>query len=104
MTGAPIYLPIWWLFLPSSLGAVPAGAIVGQIIYQGVVVSVLTGFLYTTAVTRIGPASTTLVGALVPGVVAIVAWPLLDEPLGLLGIAGVVLAMAGMALGVWRGR
>lgn len=104
LTGAPIYLPLWWLFLPSSLATVPAGAIVAQIIYQGAVVSVFTGFLYTTAVVRIGPASTTLVGALVPGVVALVAWPLLGEPLGFLGTAGVLLAMAGMALGVWRRR
>ena len=92
------------LVLPSRLDAAPVGAILVQVAYQGFLSSVIAGVLYTTAVARIGPASTTLIGALVPGLVSVAAWPLLGEPLGLLGAAGVVLAMAGMALGVSRVR
>jgi drug/metabolite transporter (DMT)-like permease len=104
LAGAPIFLPIWWLALPSSVATAPTGAILVQIVYQGFLSSVIAGFLYTTAVARIGPASTTLIGALVPGLVALAAWPLLGEALGLLGMVGVVLAMVGMALGVSRAR
>lgn len=104
LVGAPVYLPLWWFLLPSSTATAPLSAILVQIVYQGFLSSVIAGFLYTTAVARIGPASTTLIGALVPGLVALAAWPLLGEALGLLGIAGVALAMIGMALGVTRAR
>lgn len=104
LLGAPLYLPLWWLALPSRMATAPVGAMLVQIAYQGFLSSVIAGFLYTTAVARIGPASTTLIGALVPGLVAVAAWPLLGEALGLLGMAGVALAMIGMALGVSRAR
>lgn len=104
LLGAPLYLPLWWLALPSRMDTAPLGAMLVQIVYQGFLSSVIAGFLYTTAVARIGPASTTLIGALVPGLVAVAAWPLLGEALGPLGMAGVALAMIGMALGVTRAR
>ena len=104
LAGAPIYLPVWWLALPSGMGAATAGEILFQLVYQGMLASVVAGFLYTTAVARLGPGSTTLVGAMVPGLVAMAAWPLLGEPIGVLGAIGVVLAMAGMAAGVSRAR
>jgi drug/metabolite transporter (DMT)-like permease len=104
VVGAPVFLPIWYLMLPSRMEAAPIGAILVQVAYQGFLSSVIAGVLYTTAVARIGPASTTLIGALVPGLVSVAAWPLLGEPLGVLGTAGVVLAMAGMAFGVSRAR
>lgn len=104
LLGAPLYVPLWWLALPSRIAMAPVSAMLVQIVYQGFLSSVIAGFLYTTAVARIGPASTTLIGALVPGLVAVAAWPLLGEALGLLGMAGVALAMIGMALGVTRAR
>lgn len=102
--GAPLFLPLWWLALPSNLGAVPAAEALFQMAYHGAVASVLAGFLYNTAVAKLGPGPPTLVGALVPGLVALIAWPLLAEPLGWPGMAGVALAMAGMAAGVVRAR
>ncbi len=104
LAGAPVFLPLWWMLLPSRMESAPVSAILVQVAYQGFLSSVIAGVLYTTAVARIGPASTTLIGALVPGLVSVAAWPLLGEPLGVLGTAGVVLAMAGMALGVTRAR
>lgn len=104
LAGAPIFLPVWALALPSGLGAAGMGQILFQMAYQGMLASILAGILYTTAVARLGPGPTTLVGALVPGLVALLAWPLLEEALGVAGMAGVVLAMAGMAAGVLRGR
>lgn len=97
---APIYLPVWWLFLPSNLEALPAGAIVYQLVYQGVFAVVLAGFLFTRAVNAIGAPATTTITSLVPGMAALTAWPLLGEPLGAAGLLGVGLVTAGMVLGV----
>lgn len=104
LAGAPLYLPVWWIALPSGLDGATAGEMLFHIVYQGMLASVVAGFLYTTAVARLGPGPTTLVGAMVPGLVAMAAWPLLDEPIGVLGAIGVALAMAGMAAGVARAR
>lgn len=97
---APFYLPVWWLALPSTLAAVPLGATAFQFVYQGAFATVIAAFLFTRAVTAIGPARTTAVTALVPAMAALAAWPLLGEPLGLPGLLGVGLVSAGMILGV----
>jgi drug/metabolite transporter (DMT)-like permease len=97
---APLYLPVWWLLLPSNIGAVPAGAVLYQLVFQGVFAVLVAGFLFTRAVTAIGAPRTTAITALVPGMAALAAWPLLDEPLGSAGLLGVGLVCAGMILGV----
>lgn len=102
--GAPLYLPAWWLVLPSNLAAIPAGPIAWQLVYQGVFATLVAGFLFTRAVTAIGAPRTTAVTALVPAIAALAAWPLLGEPLGPAGLAGVALVSAGMILGVTGGR
>jgi drug/metabolite transporter (DMT)-like permease len=97
---APVYLPVWWLLLPSNLAAVPAGPVAWQFIYQGVFAVLVAGFLFTRAVTAIGAPRTTTITSLVPAMAALAAWPLLGEPLGALGLVGVGLVSAGMVLGV----
>ena len=97
---APLYLPVWWLVLPSNLAAVPAGPLAWQFVYQGVFAVLVAGFLFTRAVTAIGAPRTTTITSLVPAMAALAAWPLLGEPLGALGLAGVGLVSAGMVLGV----
>ena len=96
----PIYLPIWWFLLPSNLGAVPQGAIVYQFIFQGFFAVLVAGFLFTRAVNALGAPRTTAITALVPGMAALSAWPLLGEPLGGLGLAGIALVTLGMILAV----
>ncbi len=100
--GAPIYLPIWWFLLPSSIAAASAPAIVEQTVVQGVVTAVLAMFLYSRAVNALGAGPPTLVAALVPGMASLGAWWLLGEGLDAVGMAGVVLASIGMAMGVVR--
>jgi drug/metabolite transporter (DMT)-like permease len=99
---APVYLPVWWFLLPSKIAAATPGAILYQLAYQGVVATLLAGFLFTRAVTALGAPRTTAITALVPGIAAIAAWPLLGEPLGILGLMGVALVSAGMMLTVLR--
>lgn len=101
----PIYLPIWWFFLPTNLAAVPTGAIAYQLVFQGVFAVIIAGFLFTRAVTALGAPRTTAITALVPGMAALAAWPLLGESLGVLGLLGIAVVTLGMFLGVgirWR--
>ena len=100
MVPAPLYLPVWWFLLPSNLSAVPTGAIAFQLVFQGAFATVLSAFLFARAVTALGPSRTTGVTALTPALAALAAWPLLNEPLGLAGLAGVGLVSLGMVLGV----
>ncbi len=102
--GAPIYLPVWWLFLPSTITAAPPQAMIAQLVVQGVVTAVLAMFLYSRAVNALGAGPPTLVAALVPGLASIGAWLLLGERLDAVGLAGVVLASIGMVMGVVRLR
>jgi drug/metabolite transporter (DMT)-like permease len=102
--GAPIYLPIWWLFLPSTIAAASAQAIVTQAVVQGMVTAVLAMFLYSRAVNALGAGPPTLVAALVPGMASLGAWWLLDEKLDAVGLAGVAIASVGMVMGVARIR
>lgn len=100
LAAAPLYLPVWWFLLPSAIGGAAPGAVLFQTVFQGAFAAVLAGLLYTKAVTLIGPGPTTMVGAVVPALSALAAWPLLGEALPPLGLVAVLLASAGMALGV----
>ncbi len=97
---APLFLPVWWLLLPSGLAEAGWRVAAWQFFFQGSVAVVVAGFLFTRAVNALGAATTTAVTALVPALAALAAWPLLDEPLGLAGLAGVALVSAGMLAGV----
>ena len=100
LMAAPAYLPVWWLALPSTIGQAAPAAALFQAVFQGAFAAVLAGLLYTKAVTLIGPGPTTMVGAAVPALAALAAWPLLGEALPPLGLLAVLLVSAGMALGV----
>ena len=100
LMAAPAYLPVWWLALPSTIEQAAPAAALFQAAFQGALAAVLAGLLYTKAVTLIGPGPTTMVGAAVPALSALAAWPLLGEALPPLGLLAVLLVSAGMVLGV----
>lgn len=100
LAAAPIYLPVWWLFLPSGIAVAPWGTILGQMAFQGAGAAVLAGILYTRSVAALGPSVTTMIGAAVPGLVALAAWPLLGEALGLPALLAILLVSGGMLLGM----
>jgi drug/metabolite transporter (DMT)-like permease len=101
---APVYLPVWWFLLPSNIAAVPAGPIAFQFLYQGILAVLVAGFLFTRAVTAIGAPRTTTITALVPGMAALSAGPLLGEPLGALGMLGIAMVTAAMIIAVLQPR
>ncbi len=100
LAAAPAYLPVWWFALPSTIGQAAPAAVAFQAAFQGAFAAVLAGLLYTKAVTLIGPGPTTMIGAAVPALSALAAWPLLGEALPPLGLVAVLLVSAGMVLGV----
>lgn len=96
---AVLYLPLWWLFLPSALGEAPAAEIALQAVYQGVLVVFVAMLLYTFAVRQLGAQTVALLMAVVPGLSALAAVPVLHEPLSLLALAGLAAVTAGAVLG-----
>lgn len=100
----PLYLPLWWLALPSAIGEAAWQEVVFQGLVQGLVAMVLASLLYTRALMALGSTTLSLFTAVVPAFAALAAWPVLDEPLGMGALAGVLLVTAGMAFGVREGR
>lgn len=96
---AALYLPIWWLFLPSTLGQAPLAEIAMQAVYQGVLVVFVAMLTYTLAVRHLGPQTVALLMAVVPGLSALAAVPVLGEPLSLLTLAGLAAVTTGAVLG-----
>lgn len=93
------YLPVYVLFLPKAWSSVPTSLILLQCLYQGVLAACVAGLLYTYANQTIGPIKASMMLALVPGVSAVAAVPLLGEALGTMTVAGVVLVSCGALLG-----
>ncbi len=85
---AILYLPIWWFFLPSTLEQAPLAEIAMQAAYQGILVVFVAMLLYTFAVRRLGAQTVALLMAIVPGMSALAAVPVLGEPLSLFTVAG----------------
>jgi drug/metabolite transporter (DMT)-like permease len=96
---AILYVPVWWLFLPSTISHAPVAEIAMQAAYQGVVVVFVAMLLYTFAVRRLGAQTVTLLMAIVPGVSALAAIPVLGEPLSMLTLAGLGAVTIGAVLG-----
>lgn len=96
LINALICLPLWW-WMPHNLFDANRTDIALQMVYQGVVVSVLALFLLGFTVRVLGSLSSALFMALVPTVTALMAIPLLAEwPTGLqwAGILGCSLGLA----------
>ena len=70
-----------------------------QAIYQGVLVVFVAMMLYTFAVRRLGAQTVALLMAIVPGLAAMAAVPVLGEPLSMLTLAGLAAVTTGALLG-----
>jgi len=97
-----LYLPMWWLALPSHLGTAPLPEALYQALFQGVFATLISLFLFTRAIAIIGTARLTTITALVPGLAALLAIPLLGEHMGPLALTGLALVCGAVALGVRR--
>ena len=93
------YTPVYLLFLPKAITTVPVSYILLQGVYQGILAASIAGLLFAYAIHNIGPQRATLMLAMVPGISAVAAVPLLGESLNAVTIAGVVLVTLGAVLG-----
>lgn len=98
---AMIYLPIYVLFLPKHLTEPEPIHLVLQTLFHGVFVVIVATLTYVEAIKRLGAFKTGSIVTLAPFIAAILAVPLLDEPLSFAIICGLI----GMAIGAlqpWR--
>lgn len=100
---AVIFLPVYLLFLPKQISNVSTIHLLEQSVFHGVFVVIIAMLTYIGAVERLGAFKTGSLLALAPFLAALAAVPLLNEPLNLAIIAGLI----GMGIGAlqpWRWR
>jgi drug/metabolite transporter (DMT)-like permease len=83
--------------VPKLLNA-PAGDILFQTLWQGVLAGVLGLGAFSLAVSRLGATGAASFGALVPALAGLGGWWFLREPLAAMDIAAIVLVAAGVAI------
>ena len=101
---AVIYLPIWYLWLPSGMADAPPGPFLLQAVYQGFVPNLI-GLLFIAHASRtIGNGNTSFILAAVPGGGAILGAVILGETLNMVSIIALVFLTVGLLLSVRRRR
>lgn len=90
--------PLYLAFLPKAVDTAPWSEILLQGAYQGLGPSLLAVLFFTTAIRSIGPSPTAAMMAMVPGMAALMAIPVLGEWPSALAWAGLVLATGGILL------
>ena len=95
--------PLYLAFLPKEISAAPWSEILLQGAYQGLGPSLLAVLFFATAIRSIGTGPTAAMMAMVPGMAALMAIPVLGEWPGAFAWAGLVLATGGILLAAgWR--
>lgn len=98
---ALIYVPIYLVFLPKNLTEPQPLHLVLQMIFHGIFVVMIATLAYVEAIKRLGAFKTGSIVTLAPFIAAILAVPLLNEPLSRAIICGLI-GMAVGALQPWR--
>ena len=98
---AIVYVPIYMLFLPKNLSTPTPIHLFGQVIFHGIFVVIIATLAYVEAIKRLGAFKTGSIVTLAPFMAAILAAPLLGEPLSPAIMCG-LLGMAFGALQPWR--
>jgi drug/metabolite transporter (DMT)-like permease len=95
LASALVYLPVYALFLPKGLDAVPMSMLLLQGLYQGLGPTIVAMLLFLRAVAILGAERTGAMVALVPVIAGLGAVPLLGEPLTPWLVAGLALVSGG---------
>lgn len=93
-----VYAPLYFGVRALHLAQVPVADLTTQVIFQGIVVTIISLVLYCRAVLILGASGGSAFGALVPAQSAVLAIPLLGERPTASGWVGVVLISAGVYL------
>ena len=98
---AIVYVPIYLLFLPKHLDQASMSHLIMQTLFHGIFVVIIATLTYVEAIKRLGAFKTGSIVTLAPFIAAIIAVPLLHEPLSFAIICGLI----GMGIGAlqpWR--
>ncbi|WP_135077080.1 DMT family transporter [Terasakiella sp. SH-1] len=79
IVNAVLFIPIWWLFLPTNLAASPMEDILIQMIYQGLGPSILGLIFFYLAIKHLGTTPTAAIVAVVPTIASLAGIPILQE-------------------------
>jgi drug/metabolite transporter (DMT)-like permease len=99
-----VYLPVYLLFLPKQLAAVSLSTLLVQGLYQGIGPTILAMLLFLKAVSILGPVRVGALIALVPVLAGVAAGPLLNEPLTVWLLGGLVCVSLGALIASRPGR
>lgn len=106
LTNLVWYGPIYLFALPKAITTAPLPEVLLQGAYQGLGPSIAAVLMFTTAIRTIGPSATAAMMALVPGMAALLAIPILSEWPSELAWGGLIITTAGilLAAGVRPGK
>ena len=93
-----LFLPLWYLLLPSGLAEAELTTVLWQALFQGLGPGFLAVILFTLAAVHLGPTPTAGFSAVVPATAAVLAIPVLSEVPSALEWAGIVTATVGLGL------
>nr|WP_180008044.1 MULTISPECIES: DMT family transporter [unclassified Acinetobacter] len=102
---AVVFVPIYLIFFPKHWSDPEPLQLIGQVIFHGVFVVIIATLTYVEAIKRLGAFKAGSIVTLAPFIAAILAVPLLNEPLSFAIVCGLV----GMGVGAiqpwkWLGR
>lgn len=94
-----LYLPVYYWFLPNHLGQASWSIILTQGFFQGVIVVCVAMITFIKATEYLGPSRISMLMSLVPGLGALMAWPVVGEPLSQHALFGIALVTSGALIG-----
>ncbi len=93
---ALVYLPIWWLFLPSTISVAPWQEIALQGVYQGIIAAFFAGFMIAYAARTLGATRQAAIMSGAPALALLMAIPLLGEIPSWISVGGAAIVTAGI--------
>jgi len=95
---ALIYVPIWWLFLPSTITTAPWQEIALQGIYQGIIAAFIAGFMIAYAARTLGSTRQAAIMSGAPALSLLMAIPILGEIPSWISVGGAAIVTGGILL------
>jgi drug/metabolite transporter (DMT)-like permease len=98
------YVPFYCYFRGLQILEAPVRDVLVQVIYQGILVSIVALFFYSKAVHFLGPAKGSVFAAFVPGASVVLASIILGELPGVAAIVGICVVTVGMLFALYPGK
>jgi len=88
----------FWLGQDTGIPATPFPELLLQAVFQGIVVTLFAGFLIAYTIKSLGPMTSTMFMAAVPGITALMGYIGLDEPLTMIEVISVAICMTALLI------